>query len=60
MQLDDGLSINQSVLKAHTFPCFKVSISQQWAARSPARTNNSQATAELNQEGPDHGHEKKK
>lgn len=60
VQLDSGLNINQSVLKAHTFPCFKVSISQQCCGTcSPVHTNSS-VTTMLNQEGPDHQRIKKK
>lgn len=54
MQLDGGLNISQSVLKAHTFPCFKVSISQQCGTCSPIQTNNSPATTMLIQAGADH------
>lgn len=59
VQLESGLNINQSVLKAHTFPCFKISISQQFCGTcSPVHTNSS-ATTMLNQEGPDHQRIKK-
>lgn len=43
MQLDSGLRINESVLKAQTFPCFKVSISQQCSPCSPIQTDDRSA-----------------
>lgn len=59
MQLDGGLSINESVLKAQTFPCFKVSISQQRSTCSLIQTDDRSAPTTLIQAGA-HRHRKKK
>lgn len=55
VRLGRGFNINQSVLKAHKFPCLKkVSISQQGGTCSSKKNNNSPATTMLIQAGADH------